>query len=221
MAAARILGLRDGVRDVSLTAIATEAGVHKSAVLRYFETREEIYLQLTAEGWRDWADAVRNDLPAAPAPVPQRVGFLASLLTLTLAERPLFCDLLAHAPMHLERNVSQAAVLRFKVSALAAVEDLAESASRAFPLLDASGSRELIAAVSSLAGSFWQIAHPPDTLIALYARDPQLAHAAVEFVPTLRRLTCALIKGLAAPAAALPAGDEVLEHDKPRPPARN
>ncbi len=31
--------------------------MHKSALLRYFETREEIFLRLTADGWREWSAA--------------------------------------------------------------------------------------------------------------------------------------------------------------------
>jgi len=58
LSAARELALRDGVRKVSLADIAARVGVHKSALLRYFETREQIFLELTAEAWRDWAGAI-------------------------------------------------------------------------------------------------------------------------------------------------------------------
>ena len=33
--------------------------MHKSAMLRYFETREQIFLILTARGWRDWSTDIR------------------------------------------------------------------------------------------------------------------------------------------------------------------
>ena len=48
--AARALGRERGTRAVTLTDIADAVGMHKSAMLRYFETREEIFLRLTAEG---------------------------------------------------------------------------------------------------------------------------------------------------------------------------
>ncbi|WP_443053527.1 TetR family transcriptional regulator [Streptomyces sp. IBSBF 3352] len=38
--AAHRLGRERGIRDVSLTNIAAEVGMHKSALLRYFEARE-------------------------------------------------------------------------------------------------------------------------------------------------------------------------------------
>src|SRR6201996_2297075 len=54
LAAAAALARRDGVRAVSLSDIARAVDIHKSALLRYFETREQIFLELTAREWRDW-----------------------------------------------------------------------------------------------------------------------------------------------------------------------
>ena len=53
--AAHRLGAQRGIRQVTLTEIVEEVGMHKSALLRYFETREEIFLRLTAEAWREWS----------------------------------------------------------------------------------------------------------------------------------------------------------------------
>ncbi|MFE2581082.1 TetR/AcrR family transcriptional regulator, partial [Streptomyces sp. NPDC059378] len=53
--AARTLGAEHGIRQVTLTDIATAVGMHKSALLRYFETREAIFLRLTAADWQEWA----------------------------------------------------------------------------------------------------------------------------------------------------------------------
>src|SRR6201996_6778973 len=64
--AARELALRDGVRGVSLADIAGRVGIHKSALLRYFETREQIFLELTAQAWREWTAALRAALGAVP-----------------------------------------------------------------------------------------------------------------------------------------------------------
>ncbi|MFI1864679.1 TetR/AcrR family transcriptional regulator [Streptomyces jumonjinensis] len=66
--AAAALGRHDGVRSVTLTDIAAGAGVHKSAVLRYFASREAVFLLLTADGWQDWADAVDEALRGPEEP---------------------------------------------------------------------------------------------------------------------------------------------------------
>jgi AcrR family transcriptional regulator len=193
LAAARLLGLRDGVRSVTLTDIAAEVGIHKSAVLRYFETREEIYLHLTAEGWQGWATATRDALGADTG-----VAALTGALTGALAERPLFCELLAHASLHLERNVSAGAVRDFKLTSLAAEDELRATARKAVPALGERGSADLVAGVLAVAASLWQTSHPPATLAALYEQDPRLRHAAVDFAVRLHGLVEALIVGLAS-----------------------
>src|ERR1700729_2777386 len=53
------LATERGVRDVTLTDIAAGVGMHKSTMLRYFETREDIFLHLASSGWADWSQAVR------------------------------------------------------------------------------------------------------------------------------------------------------------------
>src|SRR3981081_3425447 len=64
MRAARTLAARDGVRSVTLTAIADHAGVHISAVRRYYDSREEILLGLAEQGYADWAGAVADAVTA-------------------------------------------------------------------------------------------------------------------------------------------------------------
>src|SRR6266702_2695279 len=83
LAAASTLGARDGVRAVTLTDIAAEAGVHKSAVLRYFETREAVFLLLTAEAWQDWAATVDKALHGSTRSGPED----AESLTVARAQR--------------------------------------------------------------------------------------------------------------------------------------
>ncbi|MGW4488239.1 TetR family transcriptional regulator [Amycolatopsis sp. NPDC004368] len=197
LAAARTLATRDGVRSVTLGDIAGEVGVHKSALLRYFETREEIYLQLTAEGWHDWADALHTALDGTTGATPADV---AEVVSRTLEERPLFCDLLAHAPLTLERHVSLEAVRAFKVHTLTVVQDIGTVFARALPRLGADGGRQVIGAVTSLAAAFWQFSHPPETLAQVYREAPELSHGVLEFALRLRHLTEAVLVGLVASA---------------------
>src|ERR1700753_3579038 len=67
LGAAAELARRDGVRAVSLSDIARAVGIHKSALLRYFETREQIFLELTAREWRDWEAEMTAALGAIAA----------------------------------------------------------------------------------------------------------------------------------------------------------
>ena len=58
-----------------------------------------IPLQLAAEGWQRWSDTVCAGL-AAPGPI--SAARVAATLSNGLAADPLFCDLLAYLPLHLE-----------------------------------------------------------------------------------------------------------------------
>ena len=133
LAAARTLAVRDGVRAVSLADIAAAVGMHKSALLRYFETREEIYLRLAADDWRDWVAAMRVALAPLPA---GSVAEVAAAFATTLGERPLLCDLLTHAPLNLERNVSLETVREFKRTAVGSVDELSAQVRTVFSLMD-------------------------------------------------------------------------------------
>ena len=193
LGAARDLALRDGVRNVTLTDIADRIGIHKSALLRYFETREQILLELAARSWRDWTQGLHAELDDA---APGSPGLVAEVVADSFASRPLLCDLLAHTPLSLERHVSVAAVRRYKLTSLGAIAQAVEVIHRVLPELTAGECREFISAVASLAGQLWQIANPPPALASLYAADPDLAYACVDLLPRLRRTADILLAGM-------------------------
>ncbi|MFF7456809.1 TetR family transcriptional regulator [Kitasatospora sp. NPDC008115] len=193
--AARSLGRERGIRDVTLTDIAAAVGMHKSALLRYFETREEIFLRLTAEGWAEWSDALTARLRDTADPGPAAV---ARAFAATLAARGPFCDLLAHAPLNLERNVSLDAVRDFKLATRAAREPVTAAVRALLPALSEQDVTDLFATAVALAGAMWQIANPGPEVAALYRTDPRLAHAVIDLEPRLTRILTATVHGLSA-----------------------
>lgn len=193
LSAARALAVRDSVRAISLADIAEQVGMHKSALLRYFTTRDEIYLVIAEEEWENWATAARDALASAR---PGSIAGVADALATTLAARPLLCDLLAHVPLNLERNVPLDSVRRYKVHVIALVTEVMRDVNAVLPALTETDLMDLVVTVSAVAASLHQIAHPPPALAALYRDDPALGHAAVDFVPTLRRITETFLKGL-------------------------
>ncbi|MFJ6984514.1 MULTISPECIES: TetR/AcrR family transcriptional regulator [unclassified Streptomyces] len=215
-AAVRLARAR-GVRDVTLTDIATEVGMHKSAMLRYFETREEIFLRLSAAAWVEWSGAVRAELaalrpePAADAdaavevPVDSTARGVAVLLADSLVARPLFCDLLAHTPLNLERNVSFEAVRSFKLSTIAEVTAIG-AALGAVLALDGDRATSVVATATAMAGALWQMAAPGTRLRAFYEAEPDLAHAVVDVAPRLADILTALLTGYGATASGADGG---------------
>ena len=195
LAAARELATREGVRAVTLSDIAGAVRMHKSALLRYFETREEIFLRVAQADFEDWAEA----MTAALAPLePGSVAEVSAAFARTLAERPLLCDVLTHAPLNLERNVSMDAAREYKLAAHAATAGIATEARRVLPDLSVDDALELVAATSMLAASLWQVTHPPPLLADLYEREPSLDLGSVPFEPTIARMATTLILGIRA-----------------------
>jgi AcrR family transcriptional regulator len=195
MEAAMRLSAAKGIRQVTLTDIAHAVGMHKSAMLRYFETREQIFLMLTAAGWRDWSAALRQELgqmSPGVAASPVAVAFADSLVA-----RPMFCDLLAQAPLNLERNVSVDSVRAFKLVTLDEVGAISAELDRLLGLREQQAV-DVVATATSLAGALWQMATPGPQVHDLYRSDPRLAHAIVEVGPRLTRVLTALLTGLVA-----------------------
>jgi AcrR family transcriptional regulator len=204
LAAAARLAAAGSVREVTASAIADEVGMHKSAMLRYFETREDIFLQLAADAWGEWSTAVRTeleDLAARPAAGrhewDQAAQEIAAVLAHSLVARPLFCDLLAHAPLNLERNVSLEKLKEFKTRALAAVAEVGSALCTVTPLL-LDQAFDVVATATSMAGALWQMAALGTRLRAFYESEPELAHAVVDVEPRLTDIISALINGYAA-----------------------
>jgi AcrR family transcriptional regulator len=199
--AAAKLGADQGIRTVTLTDIAQAVGLHKSAMLRYFETREQIFLKLTAAGWQEWSAALRQELaqldPGAHAEV------IAEAFANTLTARPMFCDLLAQAPLNLERNVSLDSVRSFKLVTLDEVSAISAELTRLLGLTEQQAV-DVIATATSLAGALWQMATPGPEVQKLYRSDPRLAHAVVEVGPRLTRVLFALLTSLSGARARTP-----------------
>ncbi|WP_214402443.1 TetR/AcrR family transcriptional regulator [Pseudonocardia lacus] len=194
--AARELAVRDGVGSVSLAAIAAGVGMHKSALLKYFGTREEIFLRLAEAEWREWAAGIVGALDAGPADEDRVV----EVLTRSLADRPLFCQLLSHSTLTLERNVSLDAVRRSKVAATTAVGEVSDALHRALPELGRDDCFELLGATGLVSAGLWQVAHPPPVVVALYA-DPTTTinlgpHAGLGFAESVSRFIRVYLAGL-------------------------
>ncbi|MEV6158309.1 TetR family transcriptional regulator [Nonomuraea sp. NPDC052129] len=190
LAAARELALRSGVRTVSLRAVAAAVGLAKSNVVRYFGTREEIYLELAAEEWQGWKEAVTERLRSAAGP-----GDVVDALAETLEARPLMCDLLGYAAASLEHNVSLEAARAFKMVLLGVGADVGAEVARATELTEGEG-LELVGAATGLAGFLYPMAHPPPVLAELYAQEPGIAAGRPPFLPTLKRAIAAFLAGL-------------------------
>ena len=191
LAAACDLAERSGVARVSLGDIATAVGLAKSNVLRYFGTREEIYLQLAMREGASWADAVTDGLRAAH-------GFaaVADVLAGAYADRPLYCDLTTHAETMLEHNVSVAALQAYKEWAIATYLRVGRQIAIAAPELTDRDGAGLVMAASAFVTKLFPLSRPSAALQELYDREPRIAQSFPPFRPTLRHMIAATAAGM-------------------------
>jgi AcrR family transcriptional regulator len=195
--AARSLAVESGVASVTLTAVAGRAGIHYSAVRRYFTSHKEVLLHLAAEGWVRWSGTVCEELGGLGPLSPPRV---AETLANALVADPLFCDLLANLHLHLEHEVDPDRVVEIRRTIAAAAIALADAIERALPVLGRSGAFDMLIAAYSLAAAFWQIANPPERLSDVYAEEPEALPPEwnIDFASALTRTLTATCVGLSS-----------------------
>ena len=84
------------VAAISLNELSRRVGLAKSNVLRYFESREAILLELFIKAWNEWLSALpalfaTSVSPTSQATVRQRGDQIAHLIAQSLVTRAVFC----------------------------------------------------------------------------------------------------------------------------------
>ena len=192
------------IGEISLNELSRRVGLAKSNVLRYFESREAILLELLDRAWRQWV----ADLPALvhagidqDAPVRRRAEQFAAVIAASLAQRRVLCDLLSAQAGVLEHNVSPQVAARYKRAAVANVADIAALTHQHLPELGNSAP-QLTAAMIMTVGAVWTHARPSPAMLAAYEADPSLTAFKLDFVTTLQEMLATLTAGTIARASA-------------------
>ncbi|HVV14666.1 TetR family transcriptional regulator [Amycolatopsis sp.] len=189
--AARELAMEEGVREVTLAAVTARVGLHPSAVRRYFESREELLLELAEQGWADWRDHLIDGLGDARDPDAARI---ADIVSASLEELPLFCDLLTHVVLSLEGAVRLERARAYKLAATEAYDAMTEALVGAG--LDSQGAQVLLTSAMSCSAYLFQLSRPTATLRRLYEEEPRWAHDALRFREQLTALLTAVALGV-------------------------
>jgi AcrR family transcriptional regulator len=137
MGAARAMLTEKGVTDISLRELSDRVGLAKSNVLRYFDSREAIFLELLDQECRSWLSDLEAALGDPTARKPQYADEIrvAGAMAASLADRQLLCELLGAMAGVLERNISATCAGDFKARATANIDALAWLVARQLPWL--------------------------------------------------------------------------------------
>lgn len=151
-------------RDLSLSDLARRAGMAKSNVYRYFESREAVLLMLLAEDWTAWAaemGAVAAEVEAnLHRPVAARLEEVAARLAAATTRRPQLCKLMSVLPSVLEQNVSLDTVRAFKRGSATLRAEVRAALHGALPELGIEQHDELLGLVFVFLVGGWPLAHP-------------------------------------------------------------
>ncbi|MFJ1762975.1 TetR family transcriptional regulator [Amycolatopsis sp. NPDC088138] len=197
LAAARELLAERPVAEISLRELSCRVGLAKSNVLRYFDSREAIFLEVLDVTWTDWLDDLEETLadPGPAEPGFAREERLAGTLATSLAGRPLLCDLVSSMGSVLERNISLEFARSFKRRAAANTERLGTLVRKRIPELSAEGAAHFASAVVVVVSGLWPYANPTEAVAA--------ASAELGGPPVDELFTTALAEGLANLLAGL------------------
>jgi AcrR family transcriptional regulator len=170
-------------------------------VLRYFDSREAVLLELLDSLTHEWLEHLTEEIPAA---VSARAGFerraeqLAGVFSRSLAERPVLCDLLSAQAAVLEHNVSVDAVASFKRRGIANANALVRLVNDALSELTEDQAWRLVLGAVLMTSALWSHATPPQAVLDAYEQDPELRAMRLEFAATLEDYFLTLAIGLNA-----------------------
>jgi AcrR family transcriptional regulator len=199
LAAAAAMLTEMPVADVTLNELSRRSGLAKSNVLRYFESREAVLLELLDAAWRDWLGQLDDDLPGAAGAGPDGRGrALAAAVAASLAARPMLCDLLSAQAAVLERNVSPQVAAQYKRASIAGIDALGRLVLRCLPELGEPDAGRLAGGTVLMTAALWPHTHPSAAMLAAYEADPELAALRLDFAATLSEVLEVLVAGLLA-----------------------
>ncbi|WP_420112451.1 TetR family transcriptional regulator [Pseudactinotalea sp.] len=164
------------VAEVSLNELSRRAGLAKSALLRYFESREAVLLELLDASLLTWLVELSDELAAGVderLTAEQRANQLAEVLSRSLAARPVLCDLFGAQTAVLEHNITLAVALRHKHASMDALATMTDLVRRHLPELD-DGAQMFCLHALILAGALSAYCPPPAVVLDAYEADPSL-----------------------------------------------
>jgi AcrR family transcriptional regulator len=192
LAAAAALLEEGGLDAVGLNPIARRAGIAKSNIYRYFESREDVLLQLLAEDEAIWVGKLELALaPLAGSCDPRGV---ARIVSQTLVAERRLCVLSTVLGNVLEQNVSKETVVSFKQQALALGIRIANSLQAALPSLSRDVVMHLQHAIHGAVAGLWPLSHPTP-LVAEVLERPEFEVFQHDFARDLERSVTWLVEG--------------------------
>lgn len=170
-----------GVSALSLNELSRRVGLAKSNVLRYFESREAILLELLDVELNQWIESMRGSVGVIDGDLRERGERLAQVVAAEMAARPVMCDLIAAQAAVLERNISTEVALRHKRATAVSADAFCEVITEVLPELDGDEAYGVVVVTLLMASAAWPHSQPSEALRAAYDADPEVAASYLAF----------------------------------------
>lgn len=186
------------VAAVTLNELSRRVGLAKPNVLRYFESREAVLLELLDRFLREWLADLEGELASGidgNLPMTERAEAVAEILSRSLADRAVLCDLFGAQGSVLEHNVSVEVVARYKRASLERLTTMAALLQKHLPEL---GENATLFSLQTMvmAGALSAYSTPPPSLQAAYQAEPDLARFHLELQDSLKLALTATLLGV-------------------------
>ncbi|MEV4764535.1 TetR family transcriptional regulator [Micromonospora chokoriensis] len=186
------------VAEVTLNELSRRVGLAKTAVLRYFESREAVLLDLMNDRATTWLAELERELAHGvdlSGSAMERAEQAADVLSRSLAAQTVLCDLFGAQGGVLEHNVSVEAARRHKRASLGNLAVMAGLVRRHLPEV---GDRAELFCLNAMimAGALSAYTSPPPSLLAVYESEPALAVHHVDLRTALRLAIITSLVGL-------------------------
>ncbi|MCY1145735.1 TetR/AcrR family transcriptional regulator [Actinoplanes sp. Pm04-4] len=186
------------VAAVTLNELSRRVGLAKPNVLRYFESREAVLLELLDRFLQEWLTELAEKLAARVKegrPMAERATAVAEVLSGSLSGRVVMCDLFGAQGSVLEHNVSVEVVARYKRASL---DHLATMASLLEKYLPELGENATFCSLQTMltAGALPAYTAPSPSLQAAYQAEPDLARLHLDPDDYLKQAVTATLLGV-------------------------
>ncbi len=190
--AAAFLMQKDGFDKVSLNAIARRTGLAKSNIYRYFESKEEIFLQLLTDDWVAWIDDIEIQL--RPYQGSNEIEPVVKVLASSLVANSRMCELISVLTAVLENNLSEEALIKFKTDSIGLQMRLLASLGSVLSAIPQDTLLKVGQSIFAMIGGMWPLTHP-NAVCQKVMNRPELTALKMEFETCLESAMRLIFKG--------------------------
>ena len=179
--------------EISMAQIAEAAGIAKGTVFLYFATKEELFLKVAEQYYREWVRALLSALNELP---PERVGagVLGGVLMRSLRDRPDFMRLLAILHTRIESNIAGESGVRYRKVCLHGFRTLGEALRRCCADMSGDEAEETVAGIYMLIIAVQNVAVPSPAITAAL-KDNESSVFALQFEQLFPHMLIPYLRG--------------------------